>query len=116
MKYGEYRGVSLCSLKEIYHSEFFKHLEKENYQEMRKKLIVPLFQRYKDKRSGYLYNPESEVIDPYKFREIKMFYDNRILSIRHELNMQAITFQNFAIQFLYGILTCTPDDCKIQYV
>ena len=35
MRYGEYRGISLNSLKEIYHSEFFKHLEKENYKEMR---------------------------------------------------------------------------------
>lgn len=114
MRYGEYRGVSLNSLKEIYHSEFFKHLEKENYQEMRTKFIVPILQKYKDKKSGYLYKIESEVTDQYKFREISMFFDNRLLSIWHELNMQAITFQNFAIQFLYGILTCSPDDQEQQ--
>lgn len=54
---------------------------------MRNAYIVPIIQRYKDKRCGYLYNIESEVTDPYKFREIKMFYDNRLLSIRHELNI-----------------------------
>ena len=90
--YTEYQGISLKSQKEIFHSEFYKFTQ--NFQKTRKEILLPLYQRYKSPfGTGYFYDCESEIHDPYKFRyRTDSFSKNQIVSLRHELNRQTISF------------------------
>lgn len=83
--YGEYKGISLKSQKEIFHSEFYKW--SLDWEATLKDMMF-LYQRYRSPYgNGYKYDPTSEITDPYKFRyRTDAFSKNQILSIRHELN------------------------------
>ena len=65
---------------------------------------MPLKQKLRSNLHGYKYDKATEITDPYKYRCTINFSNNRICSLRHELNRQTLSFQNYCLQFLMGVM------------
>ena len=93
-QYGEYFGVSLPSMLELYHSEFNKHVEGNHaHRVVREFLLVPyIYQPFKDKINGYKYDPKTQQLNPYRYKHQVDFHENRIIQWRHCLSEQVIAF------------------------